>query len=85
LDVSPLNIKAGEDIRYLLRHLTSDIDLPQEDFWLLDDDLLILSVFSHDGRTGGFARSSSPELLRQCIKVRDQVWQRAIPYAEYTA
>jgi hypothetical protein len=85
LDVSPLNIKAGEDIRYLPRNLASDIELPAEDFWLLDDDLLILSVFSPDGRTGGFARSSSPELLRQCIAVRDQVWKRAIPYAEYAA
>jgi hypothetical protein len=85
LDVSPLNIKAGEDIRYLPRHLASDIELPEEDFWLLDDDLLILSVFSADGRTGGFALPSSPELLRQCIAVRDQVWRRAIPYAEYAA
>jgi hypothetical protein len=85
LDVSPLNIKAGEDIRYLHRHLTSDIDLPGEDFWLLDDDVLVLSVFSADGRTGGFARSMSPELLRQCIAVRDQSWERAVPYAEYAA
>jgi hypothetical protein len=85
LDVSPLNIKAGEDIRYLPRHLASNIELPQEDFSLLDDDLLILSVFSADGRTGGFARSTSPELLRQCIAVRDQVWKRAVPYAEYAA
>lgn len=85
LDVSPLNIKAGEDVRYLPRHLADGIDFPEEDFWLLDDDLLILSVFSADGRTGGFARSSSPELLRQCIAVRDQVWKRAVPYSEYTA
>jgi hypothetical protein len=85
LDVSPLNIKAGEDIRYLPRDLTEDIDLPEEDFWLLGEDVLILSVFSADGRTGGFARASSPELLRQCVAVRDQVWQRAIPYAEYAA
>src|SRR6266481_1121317 len=28
LDVSPLNIEAGEDIRYLPRHLTEDIELP---------------------------------------------------------
>jgi hypothetical protein len=85
LDVSPLNIKAGEDIRYLPRHLASDIDLTGEDFWLLDDDMLILSVFSADGRTGRFARSTSPELLKQCIAVRDQVWKRAVPYDEYAA
>ena len=59
--------------------------LPQEDFWLLDDDVLILSVFSADGRTGGFALPSSPDLLKRCIAVRDHVWRRAIPYAEYTA
>jgi hypothetical protein len=29
--VSPLNIKAGEDIRYLPRDLTSDIELLEED------------------------------------------------------
>jgi hypothetical protein len=85
LDVSPLNIQAGEDIRYLARDLTRGIDLPLEDYWLLDDDLLILSVFSPDGRTGGFARPSDPELLRQCVNVRDQVWERAIPYAQYVA
>src|SRR5579859_7785782 len=85
LDVSPLNIEAGEDIRYLPRHLTEDLKLPDKDYWLLDDDTLILSVFSPDGRTGGFAREPSPELLRQCLVVRDQVWDRAIPYAQYAA
>jgi hypothetical protein len=85
LDVSPLNIEAGEDIRYLPRYLTDDIELPDEDFWLFDDDTLVLSVFSADGRTGGFARELAPELLRQCVAVRDQVWERAIPYAEYVA
>lgn len=85
LDISPLNIEAGEDIRYLPRHLAHDIELPDEDFWLLDDDKLILSVFSPDGRTGGFAGPSFPDLLRRCIVVRDQVWERAIPYAQYVA
>lgn len=85
LDVSPLNIEAGEDIRYLPRYLAEGIELPKEDYWLLDDDTLILSVFSADGRTGGFARPSSTELLRQCVAVRDQVWERAVPYAQYVA
>lgn len=83
LDVSPLNSEAGEDIRYLPRHLADGIKLPDEDFWLLDDDTLILSVFSPDGRTGGFAREPDPDLLRQCLVVRDQVWDRAVPYARY--
>lgn len=83
LDVSRLNIEAGEDIRYLPRQLAVGIQLPDEDYWLLDDDILILSVFSADGRTGGLAGPSSPDLLGQCVAVRDQVLERAIPYALY--
>jgi hypothetical protein len=85
LDIARLNSEAGEDMRYLPRHLAKDIDFPGEDFWLLDDDRLVLSVFSADGRTGGFARETSPQLLRQCLVVRDQVWDLAIPYAAYAA
>jgi hypothetical protein len=69
----------------LPRHLTEGITLPEEDYWLLDDDTLILSVFSADGRTGGFAREPDPEQLKHCLAVRDQVWDRAIPYAQYVA
>jgi len=85
LDVSRLNIEAGEDIRYLPRQLATGIELPEEDYWLLNDDVLILSVFSPDGRTGGFAEPSSPDLLGQCVAVRDQVLERAIPFAQYVA
>jgi hypothetical protein len=85
LEVARLSVEAGEDMRYLPRHLASDISLPDEDYWLIDDDRLILSVFSADGRTGGFASDTRRGLLDQCIAVRDQVWSRAVPYAEYIA
>ncbi len=81
--VAPHNIAAGEDIRYLPRQLAVDIDFPGEDFWLFDEDALVLSVFSADGRTGGFAREADPDLAAQCRAARDQVWSRAIPFAEY--
>ncbi len=85
LDVSRLNIEAGEDIRYLPRDLATGIEFPEDDFWLLDGDTLILSVFSPDGRTGGFAWPSSPGLLAQCVAVRDQVLSLAVPYTQYVA
>ncbi len=85
LDVARLNAEAGEDVRYLPRHMAIEIDWPDDDFWLLDDDKLVLSVFSADGRTGGFARENNPQLLALCLAVRDQVWDRAVPYADYIA
>jgi hypothetical protein len=81
--VAPRSIHAGEDIRYLPRHLAEDIDLPQEDYWLFDDDTLVLSIFSEDGRTGGFAREPDRDSTAHCRAVRDQVWSRAVPFAEY--
>jgi hypothetical protein len=83
LVVAPHSMDAGEDIRYLPRHLAEDIDLPQEDYWLFDDNTLVLSVFSEDGRSGWFAREPDAGLTAHCRLVRDQVWSRAIPFAAY--
>ncbi len=76
-------MEAGEDVRFLPRELTRDVALPAEDFWLFDDDKLVLSIFSADGRTGMFARETDPGIVAQYRTARDQVWPRALPYSEY--
>jgi hypothetical protein len=83
LAVAAMLTGAGEEIRYLCRDRTVGISFPTEDFWLLDDDRLILSVFSDDGRQGGFASNTDTKLLAHCLAVRDQVWSRAVPYPDY--
>jgi hypothetical protein len=75
---------AGEDIRYLNRDDSRDIRFPSDDFWLLDDDKLVLSVFFDGGRTGGFARKADAGLIERCRIVRDQVWSRAVPFQQYS-
>jgi len=85
LAVSPNNIAAGEDIRYLPSDKAADIDLPKEDCWLFDDTNLALVVFTEDGRSYGLYLPADPELTAQYARVRDQVWERAIPYAEYVS
>ncbi|MFI6534205.1 DUF6879 family protein [Nonomuraea sp. NPDC050547] len=77
------NVAAGEDIRYLPRHLAVDVDFPVEDCWLFDDDQLVLSVFPGDGRKGAFASETDPGLISRYRVARDLVWDRAIPHAEY--
>jgi len=85
LAVAQMLEEAGEQIRYLRRDQAGGIPFPKEDFWVFDEDRLILSVFSADGRQGGFASSEDPDLLDQCREVRDLVWARATPYAKYVA
>ncbi len=81
--VAPHSIAAGEDIRYLPRRLARGIDFPAEDYWLFDDDTLVWSVFSDGGRTGGFAREFDADPIAGCRTVRDEIWARAVPFAEY--
>src|SRR5687767_6125978 len=45
IDVTRLNVSAGENVRYLPRQHAEDISFPDEDCWLLDEDRLILSLF----------------------------------------
>jgi hypothetical protein len=85
LSVAPLNIEAGEDIRWLPRHLTKGIDFPPEDYWLFDDDRVVFTLFADDGRFAGGAPVSRPKIIEQCRKVHQQVWALAIPHQQYTS
>ena len=83
LSVAPRNIAAGEDIRWLPRHLAGGIDLPEDDYWLFDDQRLIPTVFAADGRFLGGTEVTDRTMIDRCRTVRDQVWERAIPHDRY--
>jgi hypothetical protein len=83
LALSAYNVAAGEDIRYLPRDKAAGIDFPAEDCWLFDDSKLVLVLFPGDGRKYGMHSIDDPELTARYATVRDQVWERAVPYAEY--
>jgi hypothetical protein len=83
LTVAALNIEAGEDIRWLPRPLTADIDLTADDFWLIDDSRVVFTVFTPDGTFAGGAETLDPSIVDRCVRVRDQVWAAAIAHADY--
>jgi hypothetical protein len=47
--VTPLNLDAGEQVRWLPRRHASDIPLPGNDFWLIDGRLAMFHFFTGDG------------------------------------
>jgi uncharacterized protein DUF6879 len=85
LSVAPLNIEAGEDIRWLPRHLTADLELTADDYWLFDDNRVVFTIFEPGGRFGGGAQTVDPVIVEHCRRARDQVWAKAVPTREYTA
>lgn len=80
LHITPGNIRAGEDVRYLPRSKATGIELP-EDGWLFDSEKLVFTVF--DGRVTGFVTCDDPEQVHRYRAACSQIWERAVPYSEY--
>jgi hypothetical protein len=85
LTVAALNVQAGEDIRWLPRHLAHDMDLTTDDYWLFDDNRVVFTIFGPNGQFGGGAQTIDPLIVGHCRRARDQVWAKAVPTHEYTA
>lgn len=84
--VTHLNQEAGEDIRWLPRHLLpADVEFPAggNDWWLFDDRLVTVGHFHADLRVKGSELVTDPAVVAACVRVRDRLWPIAIPHSEY--
>ncbi|MDV9169753.1 hypothetical protein R6V09_06335 [Streptomyces sp. W16] len=80
---TPVNIEAGEQVRWLPRRQASDIALPGNDFWLLDGRLIRWNHFTGGGASGGGEISEDPAAAKLCAEAFEAVWERAIPHEDY--
>ncbi|MQY24598.1 hypothetical protein NRB56_01460 [Nocardia sp. RB56] len=80
LSVAGRGIEAGEDIRYLPRHLAGEV--PPDDWWLMDDRV-VFNLVDAAGAPAGLAVSEDPHIVGYCRTVRTRLWGLATPYAEY--
>lgn len=84
--ITPMNLAAGEEVRWLPRRQASDIALPGNDFWILDGRLVRFAHFSGDGDSlgeDGEEWTQDPAVARLCASAFDAVWERAIPHDDY--
>ncbi|MGW2592497.1 DUF6879 family protein [Streptomyces sp. NPDC001515] len=81
-----VNEKAGEVIRWLPRHkLPGGLRFPVDgnDWWLLDDKVVAVGHFNEAGRVLGSEIIETPDIVAECVRVRDLLWAIAIPTIEY--
>jgi hypothetical protein len=81
---TPVNLGAGEQVRWLARRGASDIALPGNDFWLIDGRLIRWNHFTGDGGSGGGEISEDPAAAKLCADAFEAVWARATPHDQYT-
>lgn len=80
LAVAELNVRAGEDIRYLPRHAAGEV--PPDDYWLLDDETVVFSAFGESGGWSG-AVTTDPHIAAYCRGLRARFWPLGTPFPEY--
>lgn len=84
LDVTRLNVEAGEDIRWIDERRARAMDAPRDDFYLFDDDRVAVLKFDERGVSGA-ELIDDPDVVGEYRAWRDRVWPVAVPHARYIA
>ncbi|CAM5623978.1 hypothetical protein BOQ63_032080 [Streptomyces viridifaciens] len=82
--LTPANIAAGEQVRWLPRRLASDLALPGNDLWLIDDRLVLFHWFTGDGAWAGHEFTEDPAVVRAASTAFEAVWERGTPHDRYS-
>jgi hypothetical protein len=80
----PWYARAGEDIRYLPRGKTYDLDR-SGDWWLLDDEKVIILGFDGDDRLQTMSLITDPDLITRYIAWRDLAVRNATTAERFAA
>jgi hypothetical protein len=85
MHVARLNVEAGEDVRYLPRHLIDPAELSADDWWMFDDAIVAFNVFEpvRNGKWLGAAVTADPRIVSYIHAVKEKVWSMSIPLSEY--
>lgn len=76
-------VDAGEDIRWVPRRLVSSIGIPGNDFYLLDDRLVVFLIYRGNGLNAAYEPSTDPADIDLCRSAFDAVWKLAVPHRDY--
>lgn len=82
IDVTPVNLDAGEDVRVLTESQANALELPDQDFWLFDDARVAVLHFE-DERFAGTEIVSDPDAVWRYRTWKARAWQHAVPFATY--
>ncbi|MFG2385032.1 DUF6879 family protein [Streptomyces avermitilis] len=82
---TPVNIQAGEQVRWLPRRNAADLMLPGCDLWIFDGAQVLFNHFTGSGDWADppLELRTEPGIVKQCADAFEAVWERAIPHDQY--
>ncbi|WP_240487264.1 DUF6879 family protein [Actinomadura flavalba] len=79
------NVAAGEELRWLPRHLAFDLPHPVADYFMYDQRLVAYNFTAGDGvDTGRMKYVADPRQIVPVVGMFEMLWERGIPHADYT-
>lgn len=79
--MTPENLAAGEDIRYITRRAAEELTLPSVDYWLFDSSRAYLLHFADDDQFLGLEEINDPGLIAEYERYRERALAHAAPFA----
>lgn len=80
ISMTPYNLDAGEDIRYMKRSLAEELRLPAVDYWLFDTSELYVLHFADDDRFQGLEKINDPAVVEEYAAHSTRAWARTVPF-----
>jgi hypothetical protein len=78
------NIQAGEDLRWLPRHLAYDLPTPLADYWMFDQRLIRYNFNGGNGEdTNEVTFVTDPRKILPIVGMFEMLWERGIPHSDY--
>lgn len=80
-----VNVRAGEQVRWLPRRDAARLLLPGADLWIFDGKRLLFNHFTGEGDWSepGMELTEDSAVVRRHAEAFEAVWERAVPHADY--
>lgn len=79
------NVQAGEDIRWISQSKARDLGMPDYDFYLLDDNRVVIMHFDERKLLTGEELVDDQAAVDHHRGLRDLVWEHAVRHEDYVA
>lgn len=83
LETTDWNVDSGEDIRWIDEATAWELDLPPEDFYILDNDRVATFRFDAGKNLLGVDIDDDPAVVARHQAWREALWPLATPHTEY--